>query len=109
MNGLDEEGYPTEEYLQFIRDYEPTKLPIMEMVSIICENWYYGDWGWRLKRKYRGIRKLELHTGGWSGNEDIIAAIKSNIYLTHFTMRHVAWETGGHFYFEITVRSGPSE
>ena len=100
---LDDDGYPTDEYLKFIEEYTPDKMPIMDFVSILGDNWYFDDWGFRLKRKYMGVRKLELHTGGWSGNEDIIGAIKSNIYLTHFSMKYVKWHTGGHFYFEITI------
>ncbi len=103
MEYLDNEGYPTDEYLKFIKDYTFDTMPIMDMVNIICENWYFGDWGCSLSRKYRGIRKLELHTGGWSGNEEIIDAIRSNIYLTHFKMQYVKWYTGGHYYFEIKV------
>jgi len=98
---LDINGYPTEEYLQFIRDYTPELMPIMDFVAILQHGWYFDDWGFRLHRKYAGKRKLELHTGGWSGNEEIISAIKSNIYLTHFSMQYVKWYTGGHFYFEI--------
>ena len=100
---LDFDGYPTDEYLQFIRDYTNETMPIMDMVGIICDNWYFDDWGFKLHKKYAGKRKLELHTGGWSGNEEIIAALLSNIYLTHFKMRYVKWYTGGHYYFEITI------
>lgn len=101
MTTLDNEGYPTDEFLEFIRNYEPNQMPIMDFVNILAEGWYFDNWGFKLKRKYRGIRKLELHTGGWSGNEDTICAITSNIYLTHFKMRYVKWYTGGHHYFEI--------
>lgn len=103
MDGLDNDGYPTDEYLQFIRDYTHKTMPILDMVDIICDNWYFGDWGYKLHRKYAGKRKFELHTGGWSGNEEIIEAIKSNIFLTHFKMRYVKWYTGGHHYFEIKI------
>ena len=103
MNYLDNEGYPTDEYLQMIQDYKPEVIPIMDMVNIICENWYY-EWV-KLGRKYGGVRKLELHTAGWSGNEEIIRTILSNIYLTHFKMTYRKWITGGHYYFEIDLIS----
>jgi len=98
---LDNSGYPTEEYLQFIRDYKGDTMPIMDFVKLICETWYYGSMGYRLTRKHKGTRRLELHTLGWSGNEDIIRAIIGNIYLTNCLMSYNMWRVGGHYYFEI--------
>ncbi|HES60140.1 MAG TPA: hypothetical protein ENO18_06900 [Caldithrix sp.] len=102
METTDNEGYPTEEFLTYIRDSEfKTTEDIMNLVEMIGDAWYFGDWGFKLHRKYKGKRKLELHTGGWNGNEDIIEAITSNIYLTHLRMSYARWEAGGHHYFEI--------
>jgi hypothetical protein len=98
---LDNEGYPTERYLNFIKNYTHKTMPILCFIDILRDGWHFGDWGYKLHRKYAGKRKFELHTGGWSGNEDIVSAIISNIWLTHFQMRFVRWETGGHYYFEI--------
>jgi len=103
MTTLDINGYPTDEFLDFIRNYTPDTMPIMDFVGILCEGWYFDKWGYKLHRKYAGKRKLELHTGGWSGNEDTIAAVLSNIYLTNFKMQHVKWVVGGHYYFEIII------
>jgi len=98
---MDDGGYPTEEFLDFVKQYEPDEsLPVMDFIEkVISTAWMHR--GFKLHRKYRGIRKLELHTGGWSGNEETIGAITSNIYLTHFKMKYVMWRTGGHYYFEI--------
>lgn len=98
---LNEEGYPTQEYLNFIKNYHPEKISIKTFVETISKGWNHRDWGFKLGRKYKGIRKLELHTGGWSGNEDVIEAIIENIYLTHFSMKYKMWRTGGHYYFEV--------
>jgi hypothetical protein len=98
---LDDEGYPTDEFLQFIAEYKWDVMPIMDFVNVLQDGWYFGDWGFKLSRKYKGIRKLQLHTGGWSGNETTINAILSNIYLTHYLMRYVEWNMGGHYSFEI--------
>jgi hypothetical protein len=100
---LDDEGYPTDEYLKFIREYKHETMPIMEIIELICENWNHGSMGYYLSKKYRGKRTFILHTLGWSGNESIINAIVANIWLTHFKMRYVKWRTGGHYYFEIHV------
>ena len=102
---LDDEGYPTQEFLDFVRAYVPDEtLSIMNLVeTVLRDAWWSSDWGFKLHRKYKGKRKLELHTGGWSGNEETIAAIKSNLWFTHFKMRYVMWRTGGHYYFEINT------
>lgn len=102
---LDAQGYPTEEWLEFLKTYKPDKsLPLLTFVNEVLPNgWYFADFGFVLHRKYKGKQKLELHTGGWSGNEEVISAIKSNIWLTCFQMQYVMWRTGGHHYFELSV------
>lgn len=102
INILDDEGYPTDEYLDFIRGYKPgDDVSFIDFINIIKDSWWMSEWGFILRRRYGGKRRLELHTGGWSGNEMIIGAIKSNMYLTHFKMRYVMWKAGGHYYFDI--------
>ena len=100
---LDAEGYPTDEWLGFISNYkpEPGQMTIMEFVKVLSLGWWMPEWGFVLGGKRRGIRKLELHTGGWSGNETTIEVILKNIHLTHFDMHYTQWRTGGHYYFEI--------
>jgi len=45
---------------------------------------------------------LELHTFGWSGNEDIISILKdTNLWLTKFKAK----SAGGHYYFKIDAES----
>jgi len=36
----------------------------MEFLNILADGWHFYDWGFKLGRKYKGVRKLELHTGG---------------------------------------------
>ena len=99
MTLLDNEGYPTEEWLEYIKNF--TNGDIHEFISLLTDSWWMNSYGVVLKRKYKGKQKLELHTLGWSGNEELINAIISNDYLTHFYMRYVMWRTGGYYYFEI--------
>lgn len=100
---LDVHGYPTEEWLDYIKNIKPlTYQEVIDFVNLLIhEGWYYN--AGVLHRKYRNIQKLELHTCGWSGNEEIIEALLSNIHLTHFRMSYVQWNRGGHYYFEIVV------
>jgi len=99
---LNSDGYPTNEYIRFILNYEPDKeMPILRFIEILCTGWQYGATPPR--RVYKGIRRFELHTGGWSGNEEIIEVMMKNTWLTQWPMRYVRWEVGGHYYFEIVM------
>lgn len=44
------------------------------------------------------VKRIEYHTGGWSGAEDLIGAMLGQFWIGHF---HTRWERGGHFYFEV--------
>ena len=44
------------------------------------------------------VKRVEFHTGGWSGAEDLIDAMLGQFWIGHY---HKRWETGGHYYFEV--------
>ena len=104
MYELDNDGYPSEKWIKFIKDFESDTMPIMEFVELLRHNWWSPDWGYRLQRQYRGIRKLHLSTGGWSGNEETINAIISNFWLRNL-LGYSQWNIGGHYKFKIPVKS----
>lgn len=98
---LDKDGYPTDKFLNWIESFNPTEMKWIDFIEILADAWWMADWGFKLKRKRNGKRTLELHTGGWSGNEEIIAALRQNIFFFPMT-----WEktyAGGHYYFRIPV------
>ena len=102
-NLLDCEGYPTTEYLNLIKRYSPQIMPLEDFVDkVIRQGWYYSDWGFVFKRRYNGRRKLELHTAGWSGNEDVIYELRRNITIWRWWKSSFA---GGHHYFEIPCKN----
>lgn len=89
---LDQDGYPTEEALKFIEEYDIDKDGPEGLISFIREVWYLPDWGF-----IRDGDSLELHTAGWSGNESIIKALQESWFWV------VCWESsrrGGHYYFD---------
>jgi hypothetical protein len=100
----DHEGYPTDECLEFIRTYKPSEfMPLIKFVEeYLQEAWWMPERQFVLHRKYAGVRKLELHTGGWSGNEDIIRTLQENRILW-VMMRYYMWKAGGHYYFRISI------
>ena len=69
---MDENGYPTEEELERIRQWPYDDfMGLMKFVAEQC--WWGGESGMR----QRG-RRFRLATGGWSGNEEVIAALSKN-------------------------------
>ena len=103
---LDNDGYPTDECLEYIKNYDCTDIEdFLEGLKLI---WAYSDWGFKLTKVYksngwqhRKQRTLQLHTAGWSGNESIINALQSNFIFWSMYW----WKTyrGGHYYFQIPV------
>ena len=100
---LDSDGLPTEEFLNFIEKFEPRNIDEVYkfFLDFIKPIWGFAVSGFKLKRRYGGVRKLVLHTSGWSSNEIIIESIIKNPYLTYGYSKYVKWTIGGHYYFEI--------
>ena len=86
--------YPTDQELRFIRRYDITKEPTEDLFAFIQQTWHWSDWGTTRKG-----RRLYLHTGGWSGNESIIAAMEKNEMFWYLTW--VESRRGGHYIFEV--------
>jgi hypothetical protein len=86
--------YPTDQTVDFIRHYDTLKDPVIDLIGFIIQAWHFQEWG----VKFTG-RELELHTGGWSGNESIIGAMMDNAML--WSLCWVKSTRGGHFWFEL--------
>jgi hypothetical protein len=81
-----------------------------ELMAYVRERWNYADIGYWAEsgrrpaevRKYShrpGQRYYDISTGGWSGNEDIIAALERN-----WMFMAICWQrsrTGGHYLFAV--------
>jgi hypothetical protein len=94
--------YHTEKELKEIQNWDIKDAH--NLVNRLRDMWEYNDyfienWGFDHIHKERPVLMLELHTGGWSGNEDIVEALQKN------KMFWIMWwwktERGGHYYFEI--------
>lgn len=81
--------YPTEQQLVKIQNWQPQDY--IGLINYIENIWEYKDEAF----KYDGTN-LELHTLGWSGNEEIISALKKN---TFWFFNWQKSERGGHHYF----------
>jgi hypothetical protein len=94
------EGYPEPKDLDRIKSWDT--YDVFNLIEYVCCKWSYQKWGvkkyWEKKRE-REVLKVELHTAGWSGNEDLINALLENRMFT--MMWYESWRRGGHYYFEI--------
>jgi len=76
---LDENGYPDEGSLKQITEWDLKTKDLYGLLDLIKENTHWEDRQIHIKGK-RVIR-LEYHTGGWSGNEDVIRALERNPFF----------------------------
>lgn len=96
----DSDGYPTDEELDRITKWEAGWI---ECFAFIKSCWWAADWGWT---EFDGAddfgrpqRVYMISTGGWSGNESILQAMRSN-----FILWSLAWKEhrrGGHYIFTL--------
>jgi len=94
---LDENGYPDEESLKKIRDWDILKDGVSGLLDLVEENTQWADR--QIERRGKRVIYYSYHTGGWSGNEDVIHALKGNLFF--WALYWVKTERGGHYYFEI--------
>ena len=94
---LDINHYPDKKSLIQIREWDVLKQGVQGLLDLIEENTNHPDWSISIKGKR--VLQYEYHTGGWSGNEDVIEALRQNRFFWS-----LYWEKsirGGHYYFKI--------
>lgn len=93
----DEDGYPTEVGLKLLREWDFWADGIEGFLDFLYSLWWMPDRGFHLQDgSITGLSSLELHTGGWSGNEDVIGSLQQTLFWV------IAWqksERGGHYFF----------
>jgi hypothetical protein len=97
---VDDDGYPTEEMLDKIRNWYYN---FNELMQFIEPHWQYGDigywWGEELELFEGKVMQYKISTAGWSGNEDIIRALQENHIF--WSLCWVQSKRGGHYIFEV--------
>lgn len=85
--------YPTDEELEKITKWDwRDKKGLFDFIESI---WWSPEWGFvRLRND-----QIQLHTGGWSGNEEIIQALGDNDMMWRLSW-HMSIR-GGHFLFDV--------
>lgn len=92
--------YPSEIVLKAIQEWDIFKQGVDGLLELIENEWEYAeDGGFKRYKNNEGMDVLELHTYGWSGNEDILMALKQNFFFwSAFWWKS---ERGGHYWFEM--------
>lgn len=99
---LDEDGCPTDEALNKISQWDYNDLG--GWMDFIHSLWHMKTMVWHSEHKFdedwdHWYTEYRASTGGWSGNESIIEAMKQNKLLWH-TIWFVS-RRGGHYIFRI--------
>lgn len=88
---------PSEASLKLIREWSHEDFAgLMEFVRDI---WNWPEFGFDELADDGDAEVFELHTGGWSGNEEIIGALQDNGMFWS-----MCWESsrrGGHYIFKV--------
>lgn len=101
---LDKEGYPTDAALELLARWNE-KDP-NGAIDFMRSLWHYAEWGVSEQitideRNVYGLedghRYVKMSTGGWSGNEELMAAFRASL-----TRRYqiVVTRRGGHYVLE---------
>jgi len=94
---LDKDHYPDEKSLEEIKKWDILKQGVQGLLDLVKENTNTPDWSFSITGKR--VLRFEYHTGGWSGNEDVISALRRNLlFWPMFWQKSVR---GGHYYFKI--------
>jgi hypothetical protein len=86
--------YPDSEDLEKIEKWDTIHDPfgLVKFMESIC-------WRDAIRIKGKKVWRVEFHTWGWSGNEDIINALRRNLmFFTIYWQRSIR---GGHYYFKV--------
>lgn len=94
---LDENNYPDEKSLKEIKEWDILKQGVRGLLDLVKENTNWSDRQICITGKK--VIRFEYHTGGWSGNEDVICALQQN--FSFWSLFWVKSIRGGHYYFKI--------
>lgn len=92
----DKDGYPTAQELKNLDNYKNHLFGYLEYIKLI------SNWGMFLRYTGKNVINIEMHTGGWSGNEEIIGHLKQSFFWLFCWQKSVR---GGHYYFKVNIKT----
>ena len=104
--------YPTGALLEKLEKFELGKTKLIDYLRLITDHWWSADGLIHFEKgptfpelpDFGDSYRMRISTGGWSGNEDIIDAVKKSDFCFLFWEE---WKRGGHFVFEFSVKDHP--
>ena len=94
---LDKDNYPDKKSLKEIEKWDIIEQGVQGLLDLVEENTNVPDWSFSITGKK--VLHFEYHTGGWSGNEDVISALERNpLFFALYWKKSVR---GGNYYFKI--------
>ena len=105
----DSDGYPDEEDLDHIKQWEPcTTEGLLSLFRFIQGLWWPDDHYFIIDKRISKdriskarYRRVVIHTVGWSGNESLMSALQDNWIAWTLT-----WEQsnrGGHYILHVPI------
>jgi hypothetical protein len=97
---MDKDGYPEVRELNVISRWAAGNSGNFHLLmGYLKKRWKYADAGYWLEIKVGSDIAYEISTAGWSGNEDLIGAMKKNtlFWMTCWLMS----KRGGNYEFRI--------
>lgn len=94
---LDDYGYPTEDLLGFISDFD-YRDGWENLLELVWDCWSY-DYPYKHSYEEDSEVVYEFSTGGWSGNESLIGALTENLMFWSFCW--YSSRRGGHYVFKV--------
>lgn len=95
---MDDDGYPTDKMFNVIEDWDHTA-GFQELMEFIKPYWKYADAGYWIENPTKHGIEYSISTAGWSGNEDIVDALRHNMMF--WTLCWVQSRRGGDYIFEV--------
>lgn len=100
-----EDGYPTEAALEKIENWKYDDYE--NLLSFVQMLWHWGSnqYSTQCVEDDLGRQELEytFHTGGWSGNEELLSALQANVMF--WMMCWYQSQRGGHVKFRIRLKN----
>lgn len=101
---LADNGYPSDAELERIKEWPVEHMrDLRYLMEYVKTRWNWPDWGWSeedVEEHGQAVREYRISTGGWSGNESLIAALESNTMFS--IIAPWSWRRGGHYVYRIS-------
>lgn len=99
-------SYPTEEALRAIKEWDrfDDQRGWFALIKASGNYWPDDSWGWSERDEedeivHDFVHVYEISTGGWSGNEEILGAMRANNLM--WTLTWQISRRGGHYTFHV--------